>query len=365
MRFNVDSTKSRKQAAWIFWPVVLFLIVLAVSINGISLVPPQQYQRLSQNPFTTRTDIANDNYWQESTLLPIVAFYTHWNDPLTFNALCFFILITAYVFFASLSLHKLGFTPAFVFTTILITNPVTTILFSWLGTPDGLTFLFTIPFLFTNSPFLIFALSILGATNHIVFVIAAFEILILRWAAKDSLKPLHLFAQVAGGIIGYLLVWLFLTVNQIQVLARWDYILLRDWDSWFKLNSTNFPLTILSFFNVQWLILFICSILFFNKDKYFYFATWAFLLFNYAVSFFTLDQTRIFSLLSWGILLQCIFHSYVLDRQDYDNGKTHKRIFLQALTIVGFLSFLTPRYYSWEGNIYLAPFWKTISNIFG
>jgi hypothetical protein len=59
-----------------FW--FLFLgaaFVLVILINGAGIIPEEPYQRLSQNPFITRTDIHFNNYWQETVLLPLLAYY--------------------------------------------------------------------------------------------------------------------------------------------------------------------------------------------------------------------------------------------------------------------------------------------------
>ena len=54
---------------WFLIPGLLLLIV--VVINGVAIVPEEPYQRLSQDPFSTRTDIHFNNYWQENPLLPL------------------------------------------------------------------------------------------------------------------------------------------------------------------------------------------------------------------------------------------------------------------------------------------------------
>ena len=52
---------------WLLFLGLVFLIV--IFINGIGIVPEEPYQRLSENPFITRTDIHFNNYWQENPLM--------------------------------------------------------------------------------------------------------------------------------------------------------------------------------------------------------------------------------------------------------------------------------------------------------
>jgi len=342
-----------------FWFLVLVLVfIIVIAINGIGIIPEEPYQRLSQNPFITRTDINPGNYWQENPLLPIIAFYLNLTSPLTFNILCFVIIAGAYALFAVLTFRRWGSSQALIFSTLLITSPLTTVFLAWMGTPDGLTVLLTIPFLFTHSGLLMFALAILGATNHPAFIVAVIEILILRILANDKIKVRHILSTVTGVIIGYGLVKLFLAGNAIDVTSRFDFMQVKSLDYWAKMNAHNLPISIFSLFNIHWLILPICLIMFFNKDRRFYFLVLLILLINYGITFFTLDTTRVFVLISWAVLFECIFHSYDLAIADQGDEPRYQKQFLQALILIGIISLVTPRYFSWVGEIHTTPFYE-------
>ncbi|NJC97498.1 MAG: hypothetical protein FIB03_14370 [Anaerolineae bacterium] len=341
------------------WFLLLGLILLVVIlINGMAIIPQQPYQELSQNPFTTRTDIHFENYWQETVLLPVIAFYLGLTSPTTFNILCFIILVGAYSLFALSSSRRWGSATALVFSTLLITSPLTTTSLTWLGTPDGLTVALTAPYLLSNSGILLFFLAILGATNHPTFIIASMEILLLRWIGRDQIKIRHLIVAAIGSAAGYGLVRLFLFVNDIKIVSRFDFILLKSLDEWVKMSAANLPMSIASLFNIHWLILLVCLLMFFKKDKLYYSAVFVILLINYAVVVFSLDTTRIFSLLSWGVLFHCIFHSHELARTEYGNDPAYLKQFLQALIVIGIASFISPRYFSWLGEIHTTPFYQ-------
>ena len=346
---------------WFLFLGLMFLVVIL--INGIGIVPEEPYQRLAENPFITRTDIHFNNYWQENPLLPVIAFYLGFSSPVAFNILCFVILTGAVLLFALLIMRQLGSPPALIFSSLLITSPLTTVLLTWLGTPDGLTVALTIPFLFTQSGLLVFLLSVFGAMNHPTFMITVIEILILRWAAKDGIKFKHVLASGLGLAIGYASTRLFLTVNQIEIVSRFDFMQLMDAGEWLKMNAVNLPITLSSLFNIQWLVLLLCLILFFKKDKVFYSLVLAFLLVNYGFTFFTLDTTRIFSLLSWGVLFACVFHSYKLAGLNHDDGPEMQRQFLLSLTLTGVASFIAPRYFSWAGEIHTTPFYQFMRSV--
>jgi len=353
--------KLGKQKYWFLFLVLLFVVVTL--INGLGIVPEEPYQRLAESPFITRTDIHFRNNFQETLLLPIIAFFLHLTSQLTFNVLCYVIIACGYAIFSGYTNRRWGAVEAMIFSALFITSPLTTVLFTWLGMPDGLTIALVIPLLFTSSSFLIFFLAVLGATNHIVFLIAAGEIVALRWIANDGIKLRHVVAVIAGEITGIFLLKTFLAFNHIEVAPRAGFLLTKSiWD-WAKLNATNLPLSLFSLFNIQWAVILVCLIMFFKWDKRFYISVLAFLGINYGITFFSLDTTRIFSMLSFGIFMLCIFHSYSLSVNHPSTSPEHKKQFLQALILIGLFSILSPRYFSWVGEIHATPFYQFIRQL--
>ena len=345
-----------QRKTWFIYPVSLFLIITL--INGLGIIPEMAYQRVSENPFVTRTDIHFNNYFQETLLLPLVAYFLRLTSLPKFNLLCYVIIALGYAIFTHYTYRRWGAFLALAFSTLLITGPLTTILFTWLGIPDGLTMALLIPLLFTNSAFPIFLLATLGAMNHVVFLIAAIEIIALRWVSRDGLRFYHIASIIAGGFTGIFLVKAFLTFNQIEVASRLDFIFTKSiWD-WAKLNAAHFPLSLFSLFNVQWLAIIICFSMFFKWDKRFYVSVSGILFFNYVVTFFSLDTTRIFAILSMGIFMICLFHSYKLALHHPLSSTAHQKQFLQALILIGIISIIAPRYFSWVGEIHATPFYE-------
>jgi len=343
---------------WFLYLVLLFIVI--TFINGVGIVPEEPYQRLSQDPFTTRTDIHFRNNFQETLLLPIIAFFLRLTSPLTFNALCYAIIACSYMVFAAYINRIWGAVQALTFSSLLITSSLTTVLFSWLGMPDGLTIALVIPLLFTNSVFLIFILAILGAMNHVVFFIAAVEVIGLRWVARNSIKLTHAVAMALGGAVGILLTKAFLSFYQIEVAPRSAFILTRSiWD-WAKLNAAHLPLSLFSLFNIQWLAVLVCFLMFFKWDKQFYLAVFFLLIVNYGVTFFSLDTTRIYSMLSTGVFMLCLFHSYKIALRHPSSSYMYQKQFLQALILIGIVSIIAPRYFSWAGEIHATPFYESL-----
>ena len=351
-----------KHRYWFLYLVLVFVVITL--INGVGIVPEAPYQRLSQSPFTTRTDIHFNNYWQENPLLSVIAFYLGLTGTITFNALTFAIILAAYTLFAWLTYRRWGSTISLIASTLLITSPLTTILLSWLGTPDGLTVALTIPFLFTQSGILMLFLAILGIINHPTFIIAALEIILLRWTARDGITFKHFLFALIGGIAGYGIVRLFLYFNSIDVVSRFDVMQLKTMSEWIKMNLQNLPITLFSLFNLHWMVLAICMIMFFKQDRRFFSLVLLALLLNYVLVFFTLDATRVFILTSWGALIMCLFHSYKLASSSLGIDSLQQKQFLQALMLVSIASLFSPRFFSWAGEIHATPFYKIIERLF-
>lgn len=338
--------------------LLALLFIVVTLINGLGIVPEEPYQRLSENPFITRTDIHFRNNYQETLLLPLLAFYLHLTSRLTFNILCFMIIAFGYAGFAGYAYRRWGALQSITFSTLLITSPVTTILFTWLGMPDGLSMALTIPLLFTNSVLLIFVIAVLGSLNHVVFILAACEIIALRWISNNGIKFRHALAMATGGVAGMLLLKSFLTLNQIEVTPRVGFLLSRSIWEWAKLNIAHLPLSLFSFFNTQWLAVIACFLMFYRWDKRFYLSVTVLFVINYGVSFFSLDTTRIFSLLSLGTFLLCIMHSHELSANHPDAKPEHQKQFVGALILIGVISIFSPRYFSWAGEIHATPFYE-------
>ena len=347
-----------KHKYWFLYLGLLFIVVLF--INGIGIVPEEPYQRLSQNPFTTRTDIHFNNYWQETLLLPIIAYYLRLAGTITFNSLTFILAAGAYSTFTWLTFRRWGSALSLIASTLLITSPLSTVMLSWLGTPDSLTVLLTIPFIFTQSGVFIFFLALLGAANHPAFIIAILEILVLRWIARDRINIKHLSLAIVGSGAGYASVKLFLHTFDIEIVSRLDFMQFMKIGEWSRMNLEILPTSLFSLFNIQWLALFVCFFMFYKKDRLFYSTTTIILLLNYGMVFFTLDTTRVYTLLSWGVLFVCIFHSYKLARSA---NPSHLKQFSQALILIGIFSIFAPRYFSWAGEIHAAPFFEWIGKL--
>jgi len=342
--------------------VYLILIIIfggVLFLNGITPIPYESYQRLSQNPFVTRTDIDPFNYLQETVLLPVFAHLVHMTSRNTFNLLCFGIFVLGVFLFAKATLVRYGTVVCLLGTSALIVSPLSTVILSWLGSPDSLSFALMVPFLFLNSSFWLFLLAVLGTLNHTAFIIAVAEIILLRWLSRETIKFSHFVITMSGGLTGYFLVKLFLALNHIHAYSRLDYIFVRGFDFWVAMNNTNFGTSMFSLYNFEWLVVAYCVVSYFKADRFYYLSVVGILICNCAITFFTEDTTRVFLLMSWGILIMILFHTYELALM-HENGWADSGRFLLFVLVIVVVTLVAPRFFSWQGRIYLSPFYNQL-----
>jgi hypothetical protein len=76
-----------------------------------------------------------------------------------------------------------------------------------------------------------------------------------------------------------------------------------------------------------------------------------------------MDTTRVFSLLSWGVLVECIIYSYELSIIKSGKDGFLRNEMMKTLVVIGIIAFITPRYYSWYGEIHPTPFYDFIQRL--
>lgn len=340
---------SFKNKALLF--VLISLVFVAVLVNGVGLEPVGMYRESSRNPFVAHFDSSGDNYWQENIFMQLIVYYARLFDYY-YYLFHFFVILVSYAIMLLLFKRHYGEFLSSLVIAALATSQLATVVFSWIGNPDSLTILLTIPFFFIRSPIAIALLSTIGATNHLSHFVAAFMIMLIRKAEKENFGLQHFISLLFGSLLGYLLVKLFLIYHNIPINSRLDIIMNVGLYSFVEAQIRNLPMTIISLFGVYWLIVPV-SFLLYKRDRYFYIMFLIVLLMGYSVTLFFFDTTRIFQLVSWGFFVRFLMHSYFL----FHEGRERRRYacFLIAIII---LSLVLPRFYSCCGVILKTPYTK-------
>ena len=351
-----------------FFLASLLLVCFTLIQYGVGIVPREFYRQVAANPYMEQKAVHEENYFQESPLLPIVAHHLGLVSRLSFNLFCLAMIIGAYGLFACLGRNRLERSLAFTVFALLQAHPVTTVLLAWLGMPDGITFAATILALFTTS---LVGLALLGAIcafNHPVALFAIPAVLVLRRLAKDKgITWRHPVVAVMALGLGMLAVQGFLHLFNINTYSRLDHAAALDLKFWINQNMAFLPMTLFSLHNVIWLAIGICILAAYRFNRLYFIVFALTQLCFYAITFFCLDTTRVFALLAWAPAIHCIIYSCRLLRdqqQDVLYEQTRR-----LLLIVALIGLLIPNYYVYLGSVYYPAgnefqIWSYLQSLF-
>jgi len=351
-----------------FLLLVLLLLGFTIVAFGVGVTPREFYRALAANPYVEQKAIHQQNYFQESPLLPILAHHLGFVSRTSFNFMCLGIVIGSFLVFAHQLKLRTGPVFALGLFILLQAHPVTIVLLSWLGMPDGLTFGLTVLSLFVTSPLWLAAICLAGALNHPIAVFCISSVILLRRLANDEgIAWRHVFVCVLALIAGTLVVRLFLHYLNISLYSRFDHATDQDMQFWIKHNFRFFFMTVYSFHNTAWFAILFCVLAGFAA-KAPYFIVFALLqLAFYGITFFCLDTTRVFALLAWAPAMHCIMYAYRLcgaERSSHLSEQVRKFVLLVAV-----IGFFTPSYYVYLGE-YFSPannefhLWPYVQSLF-
>jgi len=267
----------------IFTPI--FLLFYGVNTYGLHA------KSLYLNPFG---ELETEKWVQESPIQYFVGFFinlivknttiTHW--IVVGIGFVYFLISTKYFdknYFKNFEILKiLYFTPFFL------------ILFSWMGKPDTFTIgslLFLVAF--SSSVSLSFTFIIFLIFSHPQ--VSIIYILLIKYLNIFKIKTIHYFSFVVG-FLTY-----FIYLGKLSTFESRFNVISNEIIRAFNTIFTNFLGGLISLFMWLWIIIFISNLI---KDKKFIFS----FLFIFLISFFTIDHTRIFTLLSVPIIIYLINH---------------------------------------------------------
>ena len=334
---------------------VIIMVIFALAINGMGQLRSEEYRRLAEDPFTTRKDIRDANYFQESPLLPLLAHYTRLTSRWAFNGFCVGVIVAGFLLFAALGRRRYGARLSLLLSGLLLSHPITLVLLSWIGMPDCITFFLTVILFFTRSELAVAGICFLGAFNHPVMLFAAPVLLVLRRAShEEGISYRHIVSCCLGLAGGTLAVYAFLRFTGIAADSRVGYVLQRSLTDWIGVNTAHLPTMLYSLHRSVWVALGASVLVSLSGHRAYYTTFGVSQLLLCGVTFFTRDTTRVFALLAWAPAMQCIFHSVDLAGRtgsDAIGGQLRK-----ALTLIALIGLWVPGFYMWDGSIQAPPF---------
>ena len=334
---------------------------LCIAIAGISIlkyglgyVRWDTYRQLAEDPFATFP--LRSNYFQASPLTSVIAYYLGLTAKYPFAFLLLGILIFAWLIFIWLSINRLGAKYGLFLVALLFSHPLVVVLQSWIGMPDAVSFLFIVVAIFAKDWKVLMMVSILGAINHPSMYISIPAILVLRSVSPGREISYRLtLASFLGLGIGFLLTRMYLHTHGIQLESRAEYILTRGIDFWLQMNFNQLPYLLFSLNGPLWIAIGGAIILFFKMDRRFYSIYLAILIASCCVTFFTLDNTRVFGLLTIGASIVLFIRSFELAQANAEAVLNENQI---EKLLIGYavIALVIPNFYSWEGRIQVSNF---------
>lgn len=333
-----------------FFLACSLLVCFTLIQYGVGIVPREFYRQVAANPYVEQTKVHEQNYFQESPLLPIVAHHLGLVSRLAFNLFCLAVIIGAYGLFAYFCRDRIEHSLAFIVFALLQAHPVTTVLLAWLGMPDGITFIATILALFATSFIGLAVIGVVCAFNHPIALFAIPVILVLRRLANDKgITWWHPVVTVMALGLGMVAVQSFLNLFDINTYSRLSHAAALDFKFWINQNLSFLPMTLFSFHNVIWIAMGICILAAYRFNRLYFIVFSLTQLGFYAITFFCLDTTRVFALLAWAPAIHCIVYSCRLLRErQQDALYDHTR---KLLLLVALIGILIPDYYVYLGTV--------------
>ena len=274
-----QSLKSYLKSAVFFTPIFILLYNNGSNFYGYSPV-------LYSNPFA---DISGEQWIKESPIQFFIGYFINIvvKNPLTTH----WIMISLgfiYLFISLFLFDRYCFNGKKI-SKILFFTPFFLIMFTWIGKPDTLT---------VGSLFYLIVFSgniVLGFVFTLVLIfshpqIAFIYFVLIKYLNLFKFKLPH-FISVA---IGYLIYFFYYSqLNDFQ--GRYG-VISNELDRVFKTIFTNTLGGLISLFMWLWIIIFLSGII---KNKKFQLA----FLLIFSISFFTLDHTRIFTMLAVPLVI--------------------------------------------------------------
>ncbi len=347
----------------------VLLAAFTVAWNGLGTIPHDEYRLTALDPFASRLGVGGEtnNFYQQSPLLPLAGYYTHMTSPGAFVWLCLAIIAAGFFAFALLARARYGREAGLIAAALVLAHPAFLVMMSWVGSPDGTTFLVTACLLFARSWWAVGVLCLVGAFNHPIIVFAAPAVIALRATAGEKECGFWKLLPAAAGLaLGTGAVYLFLDHYHVQVFSRLDCIGTRSLGQWAEMNLSHLPLALWSLHGAMWLAMAAAAVAAWSEDRRYFVVFAACQAAFCGITFFTEDTTRVFSLLSWATSVHCVMHSLrMLDAKGLPQDGRQCRAILAAVALFGLIG---PHYYMWAGEIHasnFAGFWQFIGRLAG
>jgi len=341
-----------------FWWFYSSILILSILQNGVWYSP--QTERLwlmSENIFANPFLDQPKNQWLLSSFLgPLLGYVTSANRSIyLYSLLHLIIFIIFFTVMIAVAKQRHGDYIARSVLILFFLSPISNVLFTWLGSPDIITFLLSMALILfeKNIPVLVISAFLLGMNHPEQGLVILILLAIFTCTSGERPKEVFKFALVGIGslLLGKFLVgWYFEIFNFDVTYSRAEYISNGGLYLYVKSTLSNPFAMMFSLYNILYIFIAIYLAYYWKKEK----IAFAFLVYSllaFTVILFTLDQTRVFSILTFPGLLLLVFSPTFRD-----SPTEQKEFFQNVLSILLLAGIFIPRFTILNGEVHFSSY---------
>jgi len=340
-----------------FWAFHVLILGLSVLQNGLWYSPQTVLFWLAskdifRNPFLGQAD----NEWALSSFLgPALAYFTSTNRSiLSYSLLHLVVFVVGFTALTLVIRHQYGDFVARASLIVFFLSPLSNVLFTWLGSPDTLTTLLSMAIVVSwNNSWALPICGFLLGVNHpeqgsiILLLLTLFSL--LTRTRRETIQ----FALTGMGalLVGALALQWYFFIHHFEVLyTRVEYILLEGPFPYVKATFSQPFALVFSLYNV--LLLFIIGYLaYYSRNRKIARAFVVYSVLAFMVMLVTLDQTRVFAILTYPAVLLLVLSP------SFQHLEPADREFFEILLGISFLiGILIPRFTVFNGNVFFSAY---------
>jgi len=340
-----------RAAARRYWPICAALTIVAASCNGLGRVPGDDHRLYALKLFTPAASDGSADRFHQDIALPLLARGLGATSPHAFFFLCLAIVLGTLAALAWRFRATLEPDAAVILFALVVAHPVVTILLSWIGEPDGITFATTALVLLSGSPVAIGAAAAVGAANHTMAIVSLPIALVIRWAGGERVSAAHALALLVGLIGGLILVGQFLAAQHLVAGSRLEFVRDIGFGYWIKQSLGSLPIMLWSLHGGVWFALILSAWLMWETNRAYVLVQAAAMGVAFLAAIVSLDTTRVFALLAWAPAVHLVLTAW---RRESEG--TARATLRRALVVAALVALTTPRLFVWEGAVVASPF---------
>jgi len=340
-----------RAAAHRYWPICVALTIAAASCNGVGRVPGDDHRLYAIKLFSPAASGGSAERYHPDIALPLLARGLGATSPRAFFLLCLAIVLAALAALAWRLRAMLEPDAAVILFALVLAHPVVTILLSWIGEPDAITFAMTAVALLSSSPVAISAAAAVGVANHTMAIASLALVLVVRWAAGERIAARHAAALLVGLVLGSALVRQFLAAQHLTAGSRLEFVADIGFAYWIKQSLGSLPILLWSLHGGVWFALIACACLLWDTKRAYVLTQAAAMSVALLAALVSLDTTRVFALLAWAPAIHLVLTAWRAESQGQERDALRR-----ALLVVAVAALMTPRLFVWEGTVVASPF---------